>query len=142
MEEEARRQNVQGFLENQTPEEKDVLLQAAMAELLREHEVKEAANREAELERERETLLDEGIAWLNEKWGEDPKCPYCSNETWEISGPFSIPIGEVEAFLSPVFQVMCSNCGQTVLVNAVRAGAIEVAGEADQAESDDNGPHK
>ena len=69
------------------------------------------------------------IQFLTEKWG-DKACPMCGK------GPFQV---QEKAFqlsefhrgnlvvggpLIPVIPVTCTNCGHTVLVNAIISGAI------------------
>jgi hypothetical protein len=68
------------------------------------------------------------INWLRLKWGEVSRpCPYCENETWNVGTPVYLDVGwgrSVPGYstMSPMFPVMCSNCGNTVFVNAILAG--------------------
>jgi hypothetical protein len=68
-------------------------------------------------------LEREAIKWLIERWGTERPCPYCSNPQWRIGTPveFLLVSGEATA---PHFPVLCTNCGNTVLINAVHAGIV------------------
>lgn len=70
---------------------------------------------------QRTFLVQEAINWLRGKWGESSPCPYCGNLLWEIGTPLNIAQVEGKP-LSPHFPAMCSNCGHTVFINAIRAG--------------------
>jgi hypothetical protein len=63
-------------------------------------------------------LVEDVIAWIRERWGEDRPCPYCGGSTWEVGPPFELgrPSGEL---VSPV---VCVGCGNTALVNARQIG--------------------
>jgi hypothetical protein len=71
------------------------------------------------------------ISWLARKWGEEAKpCPYCGTAAWHVGTPQYIDVGFGHgepgfSTMSPTFPVMCSNCGNTVLINAVLAGLVE-----------------
>lgn len=71
----------------------------------------------------REALIDSAIAWLEQKWGADNPCPYCDNEEWTVSLPFKLLL-ESRVSLQPHFSAVCTNCGNTVLINAVMAGLL------------------
>jgi predicted RNA-binding Zn-ribbon protein involved in translation (DUF1610 family) len=85
---------------------------SALAKLL-------AEQNEAQAEKER--TVSAGIQWLQEKWV-TLRCPYCDSTAWEVGSPFVLRT--TTAVLTPHFPVMCSNCGNTVLINAVRAGLM------------------
>jgi hypothetical protein len=66
-------------------------------------------------------------AWLNHHWGDDHNCPHCNNQNWTVgrvvalvpapgwpSEPWYGPFG-----FSPAVQVICTQCGHIVLVNAL-----------------------
>jgi len=74
---------------------------------------------------------DEFIGWLQDKWG-DRKCPLCGAQKWNVSDT----VFELREFhqgdiivggapIAPVIPVTCSNCGNTVLVNAILSKAID-----------------
>ena len=69
--------------------------------------------------------VEEGIRWLRETWGQR-LCPYCENNRWEIGPPFDLPLPpRTGRASSPHFSVVCTRCGNTVLVDAERAGIAE-----------------
>jgi hypothetical protein len=75
----------------------------------------------AAMEAARKAFVEDAIAYLQRQWGERA-CPYCGQGPWEIGTPF-----DFETSAGPTtthFPVMCSNCGQTAFVNAVRAGLV------------------
>jgi predicted nucleic-acid-binding Zn-ribbon protein len=78
-----------------------------------------------ETEKRREELLgaraDATVRWLREKWGTDPACPYCRHTSWEVGLPTQLAVWTGGA-VPPVFAVTCTNCGNTVFVDAQRAG--------------------
>lgn len=71
---------------------------------------------------------DKLVAHLKEKWGSRP-CPMCNVNKWNVSGDIydlrkhadanSIVVGGP---VVPVFPITCTNCGNTILINAVAAG--------------------
>lgn len=71
-----------------------------------------------------------GINWLRAKWGEEARaCPYCDNEAWTVGTPVYLDVGFGLAepgfsTMSPLFPVMCTNCGNTVFISAVIAGVV------------------
>jgi len=71
---------------------------------------------------ERQAFLNAAIDWVEATWGETA-CPYCGNRYWEVGSPFVLETASRDE-LTPHFPVMCSNCGNTVLVNAFRAGLL------------------
>jgi hypothetical protein len=78
------------------------------------------------VERYAEQIL-QGIRWVQEKWGSSRQCPYCGNPGWAIGIPVELltePLmpDKPVAKLVPVFPVVCTNCGNTVLVSAPYAG--------------------
>jgi predicted RNA-binding Zn-ribbon protein involved in translation (DUF1610 family) len=86
--------------------------ESALAKLLAERN---------ETQAQKERTISAGIQWLQDKWV-TLECPYCSSTAWEVGSPFVLRT--TTAVLTPHFPVMCSNCGNTVLVNAVRAGLM------------------
>jgi hypothetical protein len=75
-------------------------------------------------------LLQAGIRWIENKWGDQP-CPYCQHVEWQVGTPLEINLSG-EEFMSPAFPVMCGNCGHTTLVNAIRAGLLPEPGEEEE----------
>lgn len=66
--------------------------------------------------------IHRAIEWLSQKWGSRP-CPYCGDFAWQVGTPLEIRLADDE-LMSPAFPVMCGNCGNTVLINAVVAGLV------------------
>jgi hypothetical protein len=69
------------------------------------------------------------IEFLTEKWG-DKDCPMCNKGPWQVQDKLfqlseyhqgSLVVGGP---LIPVIPVTCTNCGHTILVNAIISGAI------------------
>lgn len=79
-------------------------------------------------------LSDEGIKWLQERWGEDgPECPYCFHNFWYVAVPVvlaTVPEGS----LYPMFPVVCTNCGHTTFVSAVKSGTVDISKDAESNE--------
>jgi hypothetical protein len=69
------------------------------------------------------------IAFLNAKWG-GRACTMCSIVTWSVQDStfelreFNQGNMVLGGPLIPVVPVICSNCGNTVLVNAIMAGLV------------------
>ena len=67
---------------------------------------------------------------LNTKWSGRP-CAQCGAATWQVQDV----IFELRGFsggslvlggpIIPLIPVTCSNCGNTILINAILAGAVE-----------------
>ena len=70
------------------------------------------------------------LEWLKEKWGEPPpECPYCRARNWSVGVPGRAPRGEkVTGWMALSFPVVCTNCGNTVFVDAVLAGVVQEPG--------------
>lgn len=67
--------------------------------------------------------FEKASAWLRVKWGDAPApaCPYCGNRDWEVGRPTRmVTYGRRD--LKPVFPVACTNCGNTVYIDAELAG--------------------
>lgn len=71
------------------------------------------------------------LSHLKEKWGGRP-CPLCGIGNWNVSDS----VYELREFhdgnlvlgsgpIVPVVPVTCSNCGNTIMVNALLSGAVE-----------------
>jgi hypothetical protein len=72
------------------------------------------------------------IEYLQEKWRATP-CPMCREVNWNVLPliyqlPQFSPLGMVVGgSVMPVLPVVCNNCGNTVLVNAITAGFLPPA---------------
>jgi predicted RNA-binding Zn-ribbon protein involved in translation (DUF1610 family) len=68
------------------------------------------------------------INYLKTKWGATKVCPMCGNTKWNVlESTYEIRDWDPRAVLAagqvlPVVPVVCTNCGNTVLVSAVAAG--------------------
>lgn len=86
---------------------------------------------------EEKVASDKLIKFLNEKWG-DRACPMCNKGPWEVQGKifqlseFSGGGLVVGGPLIPVVPVSCSNCGHTVLVNALISGTLQRPAKAQE----------
>lgn len=80
--------------------------------------------------------------WVVQKWGNGkaealPPCPMCKQDSISWIGPVSmytpISLDDRNIFLNgpimPLLPIMCSNCGNTVLVNGILAGIMSTSGE-------------
>ncbi len=69
------------------------------------------------------------IAFIGQKWG-GKSCPMCDKGPWTVQdkvfqlSEFHDGSMVVGGPLVPVVPVTCSNCGYTVVVNAILSGAI------------------
>jgi hypothetical protein len=68
-------------------------------------------------------LIQRAIEWLTQKWGPDPACPYCGGRGWEVGTPVEVRLLSGDA-MSPAVPILCDTCGNTVFINAIRAGLI------------------
>jgi hypothetical protein len=66
-------------------------------------------------------FIEAAVGWVEQKWGPNRECPYCGSAEWTVSRPFNLLLESRET-LSPHFSVVCTNCGNTVLINALLAG--------------------
>lgn len=70
------------------------------------------------------------IEYLQGKWGER-KCPMCGGGPWTVQDTTFQLIMFYEGGLAvggpvlPVVPVVCTNCGHTVLVNAIISGVVQ-----------------
>lgn len=76
---------------------------------------------------------EKAISFLEKKWGVKP-CPMCGKGPWNVQDKI-FQLSEyhsgtlvVGGPLIPVIPVSCTNCGHTVLVNAIIAGAVQPDG--------------
>lgn len=69
------------------------------------------------------------IKFLSEKWRNRP-CPVCGISAWSVQDStyelreFNQGNMVLGGPLIPVVPVICSNCGNTILVNAILAGVV------------------
>lgn len=69
--------------------------------------------------------------WLQEKWGlPGPKCSQCATTDWRLANPGILTLCDTKGNMLlgtgfPAIVMICANCGNMVLVNAVMAGIIE-----------------
>jgi len=89
-----------------------------------------AKERAQEIRERRDRELRAAIQWLASTWQEGKHCPYCDNPSWEVGTPVEIALAD-GTNMSPHVPVMCTKCGNTVLINAIRAGVWR---ETDQRE--------
>ncbi|MBL87730.1 MAG: hypothetical protein CMO82_13885 [Winogradskyella sp.] len=82
-------------------------------------------------EKKKKADFEKVIQHLNEKWGNRP-CPMCQTNSWTVSDTVyelrefhggNVVLGSGPIY--PIVPVSCNNCGNSVLVNALQAGAIE-----------------
>lgn len=86
---------------------------------------------EQRIQAEKERALE----WLNDKWKGARLCQICGTANWTVADvvelrPYeggNMVIGGGRGTF-PVFQVICSNCGNTHLINAALSGVV-VQGE-------------
>lgn len=83
------------------------------------------------MENEKNVNIENVIKHLNLKWGNRP-CPMCGSNMWNVSDK----VYELREFhngdlilgtgpIFPIIPVTCNNCGNSIMVNALMAGAIE-----------------
>lgn len=68
-------------------------------------------------------------AWLTKKWTPTRTCFQCGATAWTATAhPVFLQIGQVGIGLTvaafPCVAVICQNCGNTILVNAIIAGIV------------------
>jgi len=70
------------------------------------------------------------IQYLNEKWQKRP-CPMCGVGNWSVQDRVfelrefhggSLVVGGTP--IIPIIPVICNNCGNTILINAIIAGVV------------------
>lgn len=69
------------------------------------------------------------MAWLNDRWQGQKTCPVCSNNKWQLGGlvelrPYTGGGLVIGGGVFPTLQVICENCGNTLLFNALVAGLL------------------
>jgi hypothetical protein len=89
---------------------------------------------------ERARQRERAATWLREKWQTPANCIVCGQNNWQIGEVF-----ELRAFhggnlvlgggnpVLPVFPVSCNVCGNTVFINALRAGVVDAGPREDSA---------
>jgi hypothetical protein len=78
---------------------------------------------------------DRLIAYLREKWGKSRRCPMCDVSAWsvydhayqldEYNHGLLAPGFASGGRVLPVVPIICGNCGNTVLINALQAEVIK-----------------
>ena len=74
---------------------------------------------------------DKAIAWLSKHWQGNKICPICAQNRWTVSDelveirPFKGGSLVLGGAIMPLMVVTCSNCGHTLLFNAVLAGLVQ-----------------
>ena len=75
-------------------------------------------------------------AWLKERW-KNWACPYSGHTNWEL-GEFVVQAVRftggglsVGGPVYPLLVLTCSGCGNTIFVNAIKAGIVERRVESD-----------
>ena len=72
------------------------------------------------------------IEYLKEKW-QGAACPMCRQSKWMVKEKvfelreFSEGNLLVGGSVMPILPVICANCGNTILVNAITGGLIDAA---------------
>ena len=83
-------------------------------------------------------LSDRAIKFLRDSWGDVCECPYCRSTKWIVPGfIFELRARRTHSSGSqvvtfPLTPVSCEKCGQTVLVNAIRAELVGPLPETNQ----------
>ena len=80
--------------------------------------------------------VNKAIEHLRAKWSQRP-CPMCGIAQWSVQEStyqlleFNQGVGlSIGGPLIPVLPVTCNNCGNTILVNAIKAGLVRsISGE-------------
>ena len=73
--------------------------------------------------------------FLNAKWGPGPQCPYCKHNEWKVINSIYQLTEFTASGLAPTNTVVpsicvyCANCGNTVLLNALAVGVVELPKE-------------
>ena len=77
-------------------------------------------------------------AWMKEKWRGGSNCQICQANHWNVAKHLVLPLTYSEGSTSmggasyPQAMLICTNCGQTLLFNAVIMGIVPGGeGEAD-----------
>lgn len=80
--------------------------------------------------------------WLTNKWGANKQCPMCGHVSWS-AGPMPGLVvrgandsGDMMAGGYPCVVVTCTNCGNTILVNAIVAGIRDLPAAEPPAQSE------
>jgi predicted RNA-binding Zn-ribbon protein involved in translation (DUF1610 family) len=82
---------------------------------------------------------ENALKHLNKKWGQK-NCPMCGENSWNVSDKIfelrefhngNLVVGK-ESTIFPVFPVSCNNCGNSIFVNALIAGAIQKPSEQNE----------
>lgn len=76
------------------------------------------------------------INFLNDKWQDRP-CPMCNEKKWGVQDKVfellefhegSLVLGGGTTII-PIIPITCENCGNTILINAIKTGFVKPKGE-------------
>lgn len=72
---------------------------------------------------------NKALHWLNKKWQGDKECPVCRHNQWTIGDavelrPYQGGSVVIGGAVVPLIPVVCTNCGNTLLISAVVADAL------------------
>lgn len=73
---------------------------------------------------------------LKRTWKDPAPCPMCDHVDWRVQGEMyklshykqDWDTGFIPGPIIPVIPIICNNCGNTVLINAVKAGIVSKGG--------------
>lgn len=75
--------------------------------------------------------FEEFVNSLNDKWQDRP-CPMCNNRKWSVQNKVfelrefrggSLVLGGTP--IVPIIPITCENCGNTILINAIKSGIVK-----------------
>lgn len=83
-------------------------------------------------EKRKEQERNRALVWLNQKAPSGFLCQICGNKQWTIGDMVELRPYEggnltLGGGTFPAMQVVCANCGNTLLVNAVLSGVVRQA---------------
>jgi hypothetical protein len=80
------------------------------------------------------------IAHLNRKWGENRACPMCGGNDWNVQPSMFQLLQFAQGSLVvggpviPVVPIICTTCGNTILINAIIADILKPPRQAPHVE--------
>ncbi|MFB4350437.1 hypothetical protein [Microbacterium sp. CR_7] len=74
------------------------------------------------------------LEWLNSRWIGQKICPICGTNNWELGltselrtfNGGSLVFGGPGGSVTPIFPVICSNCGLTYTFSAIKTGILRM----------------
>jgi predicted nucleic-acid-binding Zn-ribbon protein len=89
----------------------------------------EATRAVASEEDVRQAQRDRATTWVREKWRAPTNCPICGNTIWTVTDvaqvmPFRAGGIFIGGPVTPVFMLICTNCGYTMVFNAAIASVV------------------